>query len=198
MMGFLGSLFGGIGFDTILSGFGVGMQAKSAYDNAKAQNAAAEWNAAIADQNASNLDALAANQRLIAQKQANDLRRNVQGIIGDQRAITGASGVKVDVGSSADVQASTRAMGEYDAQTAIYNAEMGARKYEMDARNSRTQAQMSLAARRNPWMAAATPIISGVSDLMWKHTQINGGWGNQQAGAQSGGKSSWWKCPPKK
>ena len=165
-MGFLGSLFSGFGLDTILSGFGVGMQAKNAYDNAKAANAAAEWNAAIADQNASNLDALAANQRLIAQKSANDLRRNVQGIIGEQRAITGASGVKVDVGSSADVQASTRAMGEYDAQTLIYNGNMAAMEMEMQARNQSLSAQMSRATKQNPWTAAAVPVVSGVTGLM--------------------------------
>jgi len=157
--------------DGLFSGLGMGMQAKASYDQAKANNLAAQWNAGIARQNATDLDSLAVNQRLIGQKQANDLRLQVDGIIGQQRAITGASGVKVDVGSSAHVQASTRSMGEYDAQTLIYNNEMAAMDYERQARNQRSQANLMLATKQNPWMAAAAPVVSGVTGLMQHYSQ---------------------------
>ena len=178
-------------FGSLFGGMGMGMQAAGAWQGARAENMAARWNAGISRQNALNLDALAANERAIGERNAHDIRREAGAVIGQQRALTGASGAKVDVGSSAAAQAGARAMGEYDAQTAMYNAEMGARKIEMDAKNSRMQANMSLAARRSPWMAAATPIITGVTDLMWKHHNLQGGFGG------GGGKTPWWKCPPR-
>jgi len=153
---------------SLIAGAGIGFQTRAAYDAAKAQNLAAEWNAGIARQNADDLDSLAANQRLLGEKAAGDLRRHVAGVIGEQRAVTGASGVKVDAGSSAVAQASTAAMGEYDAQTLLYNHEMQAMDFQRQARNQRSQASLMLATKQNPWLAAAAPAVTGYSNL-WHH-----------------------------
>lgn len=158
-------------FGNILAGLGIGMQARAQHDAAKAANLAADWNAGIARQNATDLDALAANERLLGDKQAGDLRRHVGGVLGEQRALTGASGVKVDAGSSAHLQASTRAMGEYDAQTILYNHEMAAMDLQRQARNQRGQAALMQATRQSPWMAAAVPAVTGVTGLMRQYSQ---------------------------
>lgn len=97
------------------TGLGTLLQMKAESDATDAKVSEAQQNQRLADARAT--DAL---QR--GAYEAGALRMNAGRIAGQQRADFGASGVDENVGSAADVQASTRMMGELDARTAMNNA----------------------------------------------------------------------------
>lgn len=156
----------------VTQGIGSGIQTGAAYQDAEAQNRAAEWNANILTKQAGNYRHAAGIERALGKKEAEDVRRDARKMIGSQRAMTGASGAKVDVGSSVDLQEDTARWSEYDAQTAIYNRDTAAFKLENEADTADMQAKMTRATKRNPALAAGAVGLTGVSNLL----QTYGGW----------------------
>ena len=70
----------------------------------------------IANYNAANMENDAVKLRTVGVEKENDLRRNVAEFASRQRAAIGASGVVVDSGSAAAIQADTFRLGEIDAR----------------------------------------------------------------------------------
>lgn len=99
------------------------MQAKGNYQSMVANSNAAL--SAVQSQDALNRGESAANESDLKTKQT----------IGDQRAAMGASGVDVNSGSSADVQASTSAIGQLDALTIRNNAMRESFGYKVQSLN---------------------------------------------------------------
>lgn len=156
----LGSLSMGI------LGLGSGIQAAGAYNDAIAQNQAAEANALTMERQAGNYLQSAEIERALGKKEAIDIRRDGKKVIGAQRAITGASGVKVDVGSSASLQEDTVRWVEYDAQAALYSRDVRAFQLESQADSLKAQASYTRQTKQSPGWAAASAGLSGISGLL--------------------------------
>ena len=137
----------------------------SAYQEQKAQNAALEYNAKLAERNAevSEMQAKQAGER--GELEEKQLRARTSRIKGEQRTAFARSGAAVDEGSSLDVLLDTAKFGEMDALTVRYNAEVEAWGYREEAEGYRGAAALSRMQRRDPWQAAATSLLGGASQL---------------------------------
>lgn len=159
-----------------LVGLGVGAvgtaaSSYAAYQQAKLDNLAADWNASIMEDNAG-LKEVQAEQALEKGRHNVAIARREGGLlIESQRAAFAASGVKVDSGSSLDVIASQAGRNRYDQDMLTYNAELEAWGHNAEAGNLRQQAAMTRATKRSPSLAAATNILSGGSSMFNQYQQ---------------------------
>jgi hypothetical protein len=94
-----------------------------------------------------------------------DTLREYGTLRGDQRAAYGASGVSVNAGSAAAVQANTAAEGIYAGEKVRYQRNLGAWQMENDARNYDLEALRSRTGKVNPWVPAATAAIGGLTNM---------------------------------
>jgi len=120
-----------------------GLQIVGQGQQAKAQQASHEYQAAVAR-----------NNQIIAQRQADDARARgaeaerqqrikTQQLIGRQRAVLAANGVVVDQGSALDITTDTTGIGEQDALTVRANAEREALGFEAQGMNFGAQAGLN-------------------------------------------------------
>lgn len=113
--------------------------------------------------------------RLQGQAISDAQRRKTSGLIGQQHALQGASGVDVGSGSPVDVRASSAALGELDALTILNNAETKALGFQQ-------QRQLDLAAgeagETAGYIGAATSLLGAagsVSDKWLRYKTPYGG-----------------------
>lgn len=145
--------------------------AKGAYDQAKAEKLAADWNAGIMEENAK-------MQELLAEQELEKGKHNValakmEGdlLIESQRGGFAAGGIKVDTGSALDVVVEQAGRNKYDQDMLKYNAEMSAWGRKMEAANLRQNAAMTRNTGRSPGAAAFTSALSGGTNLMNQYNQ---------------------------
>lgn len=119
----------------------------------QAQADAANYNAAIAAQNAT-----IAQQQGVAAVEAQ--RRDSARAIGRMKALYGASGVQSDSGSPVDVLADSASMAELDALTTQYNYRLKALGYENQAELDRSNAKN---ARTSSYLNAASQVMNGMT-----------------------------------
>lgn len=162
----------------VLGLFGVGLSAASmtsqsifAYQEAQAQNAAAEWNAGIMEQNAAVKDIQAEQALEAGRHDVAIAKREGRLAIEEQRAIYAASGVVVDSGSAADVVAEQAGRNRYDQDMLQYNSELTAWGHKVEGANLRQQAAMTRATKREPWAAAGATLLSGGTSLYNQYNQ---------------------------
>ncbi len=148
-----------------LSALGTGMQTGAAYRDAEAQNMAAQMNALGFEQDAQIAEIQAQNTRKLGGIAATDVRREYQQLQGAQRAEYGASGVNVNVGSPAAMQADTAAEGVYEANKTRYQHELQAWAKEREADNLRFKAVATRSNKVNPYIPAATAAIGGLTSM---------------------------------
>ena len=140
------SAAGGMSIGQGLSYASAGLSGMASYQQAKAQNAALEYNAKQAEDEA---DQTIRSGRLEEQK----IRRETAQQIGEQRANAAASGVDPNVGSAVDQQATTKQFGEYDALTTRFNAQRQAAALQ-------EQANLYRSSTVNPLLAGLTSTLS--------------------------------------
>lgn len=153
------------GLGGLLSGASLAMNTYGSYQQAEAQNRAAEYNAQMMNRQAGISRMFGEQAVAKSEKEATDFRRGVKGKIGSMRAAAAASGVKVDEGGVADLQADTAYWGEYDAQAILYSGKVEKWKHDIDAQNYDLSASMTRDTKQNPWMAGATTALGGASNL---------------------------------
>ena len=85
-------------------------------------------------------------------------RQETKALVGSQRAILAASGIRVDTGSAADVQAEAKATGEVDAMNIRINALREAYGYAAEGRGLGIQAEQAGAEGR---ARAADTFLTG-------------------------------------
>jgi hypothetical protein len=153
-----------------LGAAGVAMQSYSSYEQAKAANQAAEWNAGIMEQNALNKDTLAEDALSRGVSAAAIQQIAARQARGEMRANYGASGVDVNSGSAADVVADRAAWDEYERQQVVANSEREAWGHRMEADNLRQQAAMTRNTKQSPWLAAGTTALSGSTSLWHQYS----------------------------
>lgn len=154
-----------MGASLALSAIGVGVQAYSANKEAKAANAAAEYNASIQERNAT-IAGIRANDAIArGDIEEKKYRLQVSKLVGEQRSEYGASGVVVDTGSPLDVNLDTVEQGELDALTIRHNASIEAWGLRNQAEEAIGNASLYRATRRSPAVAAGTTLLSGAGQI---------------------------------
>lgn len=153
-----------------VSAFGAVEQGQAASSAANYQAQVARNNQVIADQNAQ--VALQQGQQQNAAKQQQTAQT-----ISDQRAITAASGIDPNRGSSVRIQGDTAALGELDSQTILNNAARTAYGYQTQGMNFADQASLlsaqSSSAAGAGELGAFSSIIGGASSVASKWTTYN-------------------------
>lgn len=102
-------------FSAVMAGVGLlgtAVSSVGAYQQAQQQKSAAEYQAAVAQQNQGLAQEQARAQRKEGYEGMIRKRQEVAGLIGAQRAVAGASGAQVDQGSFLDLNLDTVEKGE--------------------------------------------------------------------------------------
>ncbi len=169
----LGALSGFQTATLALTAASVGVSAYGQYQQVKAQNAAAEYNAQILNQNAkfAELEAKDAEKRGEIEEKQHRLR--VSRAIGDKRAQFGASGAVVDEGTPLDVIDDTITFGELDALTIKHNTATEANRFRRQGFNFNAQSQLSRASQTSPGFAAGSTLLTGTSRLFETASNFN-------------------------
>lgn len=170
-------------FSAVMAGVGLlgtAVSSVGAYQQAQQQKYAAEYQAAVAQQNQGLAQEQARAQRKEGYEGMIRKRQEVAGLIGAQRAVAGASGAQVDQGSFLDLNLDTVEKGEMDALAIFQQGLDKARNSEIQGWNSGAQAQAYAwqAGRSNPLMAAGTTAIGGL-------TKVGSNFGSQMWGGRS-------------
>lgn len=167
----------------VLGVIGGVVNAVGAIQQGKAQAAQATYQAQVARNNA-----IIAKQNAAYEIEAGKVEEQTQRLktnltIGETKAIQGASGLEVGVGSAEDVVASTATIGELDALTIRANAARRTYSYETESTNYTAQGSLydmeAVAAKKAAAIGAFGSILGGISSVAGKWQ----GW-------QSGGSSS--------
>jgi len=151
-----------MGIGTVIQGVGMAYSAYSAYAGAKASNAAMEYQAQIARNNASMDDWRAADAINRGQISEADQRMKTGQLKGRQRALMAARGIDLGEGSALDILTTTDLMGERDALTIRDNAVREAWGYTQQANNARGNADVYQyrADSNSPLTAAASTVLT--------------------------------------
>lgn len=127
--------------------FGFGAQALSQFGNAYSQSrgikAQAAYQRNVAEINSKLADLKGEDALQRGEDAARDYKKQVNRMIGSQRAAFAAQGVDVGYGSAADIQADTATQGELDILTIRSNAFREAWGYKVEANNYTAQGQFA-------------------------------------------------------
>lgn len=141
------------------------VSAVSAIRQGNAAEAAASFNARVAEQNAE-------ASRAQARQQAQQIDRDNYMRLGAIRAAQGKSGGEAGQGSVLDVLGDVAAQGELEKQNAIYGGEMAARGYTNTASLERTSGGTALI---GGYMKAGTELLSGGFNSYTAYNKLNRG-----------------------
>lgn len=146
---------------------GVGMSAYSMYQQGKAQQARANYDAEVAENNAKTLELQAQDARKRGDEDAAVIRRNADMLKGSQRSSMAAKGLDLAEGTAAELQDQTDFFSLTDQATTKDNAAKEAWRILVGAGNSRGEAAAQRATARsiNPGFNAATSLISGAGSV---------------------------------
>lgn len=162
MMGFSGGVQAmGYGLNAISTG----MSTAAAYRQAEAQNQANQLNAMTYEQNAKLARISAETSRQFGEQEYKDVVTEYGRLRGEQRAAYGASGVSVNSGSAAAVQANTAAEGIYAAEKAKYARDMEAWRLDQEAAGMDFEATKARAGHINPYLPAGAAAIGGLTSM---------------------------------
>lgn len=149
----------------VLSAAGVGLQAYSNYQETKAENAAAEYNAQLLERNAQIADMQAQQAAQRGELEEKQFRLRLSQFKGEQRASFGASGAVVDTGSPLDVLVDTAEQGELDALTIRHNAAIEVWGIRNQSAGYRAESSLYRAKKRSPGFAAGTTLLTGAGQI---------------------------------
>jgi len=141
------------------------VSAVSAIRQGNAADAAAQFNARVAEQNAE-------ASRAQARQQAQQIDRENYMRLGAIRAAQGKSGGEAGQGSVLDVLGDVAAQGELEKQNAIYGGEMAARGYTNTANLERTSGGTAL---MGGYMKAGSELLSGGFNSYTAYNKLNRG-----------------------
>lgn len=139
--------------------------AYGAVQQGEAQAAASNYNAKVADMNATLSERRARDALERGQKEEQHKRTEVQRILGQQRAAQAANGVDLTFGSPLDTIVDTAVLGEMDALTIRTNSAREAYDYRVDAVNKRADGTLNRmnakAAKTSGYLGAAGTVLTG-------------------------------------
>lgn len=159
-----------MGFDSpyiglALGGIGTGISAATAYNDAKSENLARQYEAKLLQEQAALSEIQAQNALQRGEVKAGLAKKQADALRGEQRMAYASSGVNANTGSAAAMQAETAAWGQYAQSEERYNASMESWGHRVNARTNRLQSNLTLAGKRNPVVATASPLIGGMTGM---------------------------------
>lgn len=152
------------------------MSAYGSYQQAKAQEQQAEYQAAVSRNNQIIANRQAEDVRKLGKDEANRYRRDVDLKAAEQMVGLAGQGVDVTDGTSIDLLADTKELGEQDATMIEANAEREAYKYEVQGMNFGAQSNLYKSQASN-----ANPMFAGVSSLLSGGTTVASRWHTMNA-----------------
>ena len=159
-----------MGLQVALGVASLAFSAYSSYTQAQSQKNWAEYNAAVARNNAkiAEMQANDAIERGKLERQAHE--RKVRALYGKQTAALSKNGLDLNSGSPQNILSDTELFGQMDANSISQDAERKAWAYRVQASNDEAQAQGYdyQADSTNPMMAAGGSILSGAGSVASK------------------------------
>jgi hypothetical protein len=152
---------------------------------ASGRRAVANYNASIAENNASLAQLQAQDTITRGRESESDLYRQSGQLMGRQRANAAANGISLNEGSPAAIEASTRYMRDVDLATLRNNAARSAWGYNVQADNYRSQANAYRAAAD-----ASSPTASVATSLLGSASGVSSKWYDLYKNAGNGSSSS--------
>jgi len=170
-----------------LMGASVAVSAYGAHEQAQAQRHLANYNARIADNNATLAEYEAQDATRRGDEEAAAIRRNADMLKGSQRASMAAKGLDLAEGTAAELQDQTEFFALTDMATAKNNAARQAWGYRSQGLNYSNEAgkQRAISDSINPMMAAGTTLLTGAGAVASKWYSPSVGLGSQNAGKWS-------------
>lgn len=150
----------------------------SSYQQSQAQKDQAEYQAAVAEQNAIRQDMLAQQQVQAGAEEVDAHRREVAQVKGRQRSLLAAGNVDIAWGTPEQLQLDTAYYGEADAAMIRHNAELRAWQTRSGAANLRSEAevQRSRADTFSPLVSGGTALASGAASTFRTAKTLKPGW----------------------
>lgn len=149
----------------IIGAVGTGISAVSAFQQQRAQNDAAEYNARVADVNAELAEQQSVQAGQLGVRSERQLRQQGRRLAGAQRTAFAASGVDVGSGTARSVLSDTSRQTELDALDIRYNTAIQQRGFGIQAQGFRQGAALQRASRVSPRRAAGLTLLAGASTL---------------------------------
>lgn len=162
---------------------GVAMLAMSAMQ-AYSQNQQSKYQSAVADQNADIAERQSQDAINRGNAQADEVRRRNRQAAGTQAATMGATGADLSSGNALDIFGDTAQFGQLDALTTVNNAQREAYGFQVQAMNSRAEAN---AARSNGRTGALTTILTAPLQAYGAYQMAGGTWNPFKQSISSGG-----------
>lgn len=139
------------------------MSAISAVQGAQSANAQADYNAAIARNNAQIAEYQAEDAQVRGEQEATANARKASALRGNQRATMAARGLDLGAGTAQSLIDQTDYFAEVDTGTIRSNADKESWAKRVQATNSQAEAASFQASKRSPLMAGATSLLSSAA-----------------------------------
>lgn len=146
---------GGASIGNIATLIGAGLGAIGSIAQGNAASAVGEYNAQVAQNNAT-----AERQR--AAYEAGMTRDRVRRVMGAQKAAFASSGLDIQSGTPLAVFGDTAKQGELDVLARLYGGEAAATAYQNDAARMRAEGK---AQQKAGYIGAASSLIGGIADI---------------------------------
>lgn len=176
-----------LGIGAVATVAGTALGAVGSYQEGKAQEAAYNYQAEVARQNAKIAENNAGMERQAGIEEARRQRIKTLQAVGSQKVALAANGVDVGYGSSLDLIEDTSMLGELDALMLETEGERKARNYEIQANNFLNEANLASYSARNARAAGNTAALAdGLKVVGSLSSSIGGGINKIQLGAAGG------------
>lgn len=142
---------------------GTAVSTVSSFQQQKAANKAAEFQAAVATNNQIAANQYAEDAKRRAAQQASDHRKRISAVKADQTAAMAAAGFDVGQGSALDILGDTAAAGELDILRIKDAGEREAAKFRQQGSNFGAEAQLYANSTSSPFLAAGSSLLAGAS-----------------------------------
>lgn len=149
-------------FGMMLGLISSGIGAMGSMQQAQAQADAANYTAAVQEQNAKIAEFKARDAVVRGNEETKKQMRYTASVQGKQRAAMAANGLDVTFGSSLDAAVDTAMLGELDALTVQSNSYREAYDYKIEAANDKNAAALSRMEAKNAKSAGALSAIGGL------------------------------------
>jgi len=150
----------------VASILGLGMSAAGQMQQQGAANAQAKYQGQVAANNAATAENEAHYAEVTAQRNADSKKREMNTLIGAQRAAEGSSGAVVDSGSFMDVRLDTAERGTMDAMALLQEGDLAAWRARSQAANFTAQSGLyDSASKTSALMPVAGGLLTGAGNI---------------------------------
>lgn len=160
---------------TVTQVAGLAMSAYGMYNQSKAAQGEADYQAGVARNNQIIANRNAESIEKQGEMEANQYRARVRQMQADQTVGLAGQGVDVSEGTSVDLLADTAELGEFDAQVIKSNAGREAYNAKVQGMNYESQAGLydAKSSSQNPLFSAGTTLLSGAGQVAdrWNSTR---------------------------